>query len=104
MTGNVNSQDSNSPAPRDTIANLTYIPSMNALLNKAFAALSKLPESEQEAIAREMLDRLAGDARWDKLFADPRSRAVLDRLAAEARAEIANGDVIDDDPAGTSAK
>ena len=71
---------------------------MNALLNKAIAALSKLPEAEQEAIAREVLDRLESDARWDKLFADPRSSATLARLAAEARADIARGDIIEADP------
>ena len=68
---------------------------MNALLNKAIAALSKLPEKEQEAIAREVLDRLESDARWDSLFADPRSAATLARLAAEARGDIARGDAID---------
>ncbi len=72
---------------------------MNALLNKAIAAISELPELEQEAIAREMLDRIASDARWDKLLADPRSERTLSRLAAEARDEIARGDVFDYDPA-----
>ena len=71
---------------------------MNALLNKAIAALSKLPEAEQEAIARDVLDRLGSDARWDTLFADPRSSATLARLAAEARDDIAHGHVIDGDP------
>ena len=61
---------------------------MNALFDKAIAAIAKLPDAEQEAIAREMLDRLEADARWDKLLADPRSKAALSRLAAEARAEI----------------
>jgi hypothetical protein len=72
---------------------------MNALLNKAIAAVSKLPDAEQEAIAREMLDRLEADARWDTLFADPRSKTALSRMAAEARADIARGDVLDYDPA-----
>ena len=76
---------------------------MNALLNKAIAALTKLPDAEQEAIAREMLDRLEADARWEKLLADPRSKAVLSRLAADARSEIARGDVVDGDPANKPA-
>ncbi len=71
---------------------------MNALLDKAFAAISKLPETEQEAIAREMLDRLEADARWDKLLGDDRSKALLSKLAAEARADVERGDVVDDDP------
>lgn len=65
---------------------------MNALLDKAIAAMTELPEAEQEAIARDVLDRLEADARWDALLADPRSNAVLSKLAAEARADIARGD------------
>jgi hypothetical protein len=57
---------------------------MNALLDKAISAIKKLPEAEQEAIAREVLDRIAADARWDALFADPRSEALLERLADAA--------------------
>jgi hypothetical protein len=72
---------------------------MNALLNKAIDAMTKLPEAEQEAIAREVLDRLNADARWDALLADPRSSLVLSKLAAEARADAARGDVLDYDPA-----
>jgi hypothetical protein len=83
----------------DRSAELAYLLLMNALLNKAIAAMSKLPEAEQEAIAREVLDRLEADARWDALLADPRSSAVLSKLAAETRADIARGDVLDFDPA-----
>lgn len=61
---------------------------MNALLNKAITAIQKLPEAEQEAIAREVLERIEADARWEKLFADPRSEALLERLADEALDEI----------------
>jgi hypothetical protein len=38
---------------------------MNALLDKAISAIKKLPEPEQEAIAREVLERIEADARWD---------------------------------------
>lgn len=61
---------------------------MSALLDKAISAIQKLPEEEQEAIAREVLERVEANARWDALFADPRSEAVLKRLADEARDEI----------------
>jgi sugar-specific transcriptional regulator TrmB len=71
---------------------------MNALLDKAISAIQKLPEAEQEAIAREVLERIEADARWEKLFADPRSEALLERLADEALDEIRHGDVIDGDP------
>jgi hypothetical protein len=73
---------------------------MNALLEKALSAIKLLPEAEQEAIALELLARVEADARWDALFADPRSEEVLRRLAAEAEADIERGDVLDCDPAG----
>ncbi len=66
---------------------------MNALFDKAIAAIAKLPDAEQEAIAREMLDRLEADAKWEKLLTDPRSKTALARLAAEARADIARGKI-----------
>jgi hypothetical protein len=74
---------------------------MNALVSKVIAALSKLPEAEQEAIAREVLDRIEADARWEQLLGDPRSEALLSRLAAEAREDIAKGDVLEFDPANS---
>ena len=71
---------------------------MNALLDKAVFAIHRLPEAEQEAIARELLERIEADARWDALFADPRSEALLERLADEALAEVRRGEVVDGDP------
>ena len=72
---------------------------MNALLDKAITAIEKLPEAEQEGIAREVLERIEADARWEALFADPRSQDALQRLAAEAEADIKRGDVFDFDAA-----
>jgi hypothetical protein len=72
---------------------------MSALLDKAIAAIRGLPEGEQDAIAREVLERIEADAKWDKLLADPRSKDVLKRLATEAEAEIERGDVFESDPA-----
>jgi sugar-specific transcriptional regulator TrmB len=71
---------------------------MNALLDKAISAIQKLPEAEQEAIAREVLERIEADARWDTLFSDPRSEVALKRLAEEAREDIASGQTVDGDP------
>ncbi len=68
---------------------------MNALLAKAISVIRKLPQAEQEAIAREILELIEADARWDALFADPRSAAALKRLADEARDEIRRGEVFD---------
>lgn len=77
---------------------------MNALLDKAIAAITKLPDAEQEAIARDVLDRIEADARWEELLAGPRSNTVLSQLAAQTREEIALGHVEDSDPATRRAK
>ena len=73
---------------------------MNALLNKAFEAASKLPDEEQGELARAILQRLEAedDARWDAAFADPRSSALLKRLADEADDDVARGDFVHGDP------
>jgi hypothetical protein len=71
---------------------------MNALLDKAIFAIRRLPEAEQEAIARELLERIEADARWEALFADPRSEALLERLADDALDEVRRGEVVDGDP------
>lgn len=71
---------------------------MNALLDRAISAIQKLPEAEQEEIAREILERIEADTRWSVLFSDPRSEALLDRLADEADDDLRRGDVVDGDP------
>lgn len=72
---------------------------MNALVAKAIAEIAKLSDGDQEAIARELLARLGADARWDDLFADPRSEALLERLVEEAAEDERQGRVFDRDPA-----
>ena len=42
---------------------------MTKLLQKAFDEASKLPEGEQDALGRILLDELASERRWDELFA-----------------------------------
>lgn len=79
---------------------ILYVGVMNALLDEAIFAIRKLPEAEQEAIACEILERIEADARWEALFADPRSEHALQRLAAEAEAEIERGEAFDLGPAG----
>lgn len=49
------------------IAKFGYTESMTELLNKAFEAASKLPQEQQDALARELLARLAADARWPEI-------------------------------------
>ena len=55
---------------------------MTKLLEKAFEQASKLPEVEQNVLARWLLEELESDRRWEKLFAG--SEDVLAKLADEA--------------------
>ena len=72
---------------------------MSTLLDKAIEAVSKLPPEQQDAIARDMLDRIDADERWDHLLQDPRSDFVVKGLVDQARAEISQGEVVEFDPA-----
>jgi hypothetical protein len=58
---------------------------MTKLLQKAFDEASKLPEAEQDALGRVLLEELASDRRWEELFAG--SHDLLAELADEALAE-----------------
>jgi hypothetical protein len=62
---------------------------MTELLQRAFDEISKLSAQEQDAVAAWILEELASEDRWQRLFA--RSGDVLSRLAAEARAEYHAG-------------
>lgn len=59
------------------------------LLGEAMAEISKLPESEQDAFARWILEELKSEERWDQLFAQ--SQDALARLADEALEEYRQG-------------
>jgi len=58
---------------------------MTELLEKAFEEASKLPEVDQNALAKWVLDELHSEREWAKAFAE--SEDVLEQLAAEAMAE-----------------
>jgi hypothetical protein len=62
---------------------------MTELLKKAFEKVSKLPESEQNAFARWLLDELTSEQRWDEAFAN--SEDLLSQLADEALVEHRKG-------------
>ena len=68
------------------------------MIDKAILAIRKLPPSEQEAIARELLDRIEADTRWEQLFDDPRSQSLLDAMAQDALIEDAAGRTTCGDP------
>jgi len=62
---------------------------MTKLLEKAFEEASKLPELEQNALAKRLLDGLAAEKNWEKAFAG--SEDILSRLADEAIEEHRQG-------------
>jgi hypothetical protein len=62
---------------------------MTKLLQKAFDEASKLPEGEQDALGRILLEELASEQRWDELFS--RSPDLLAELADEALVEHRSG-------------
>lgn len=58
---------------------------MTKLLEEAFAKAAKLPQAEQDLLARTLLDDLIAEEKWDETFAN--SQANLVKLAEEALAE-----------------
>ena len=55
---------------------------MTALLERAFEQATRLPDVEQNALAKWLLDELAAERQWAKAFSE--SEDVLGRLADEA--------------------
>jgi hypothetical protein len=55
---------------------------MTKLLEKAFENASKLPETEQNILAKWLLEELEAERKWDRAFAE--SEDLLDQLADEA--------------------
>jgi hypothetical protein len=58
---------------------------MTEQLQKAFEAVSRLPETEQDLVAAWILAEVESERRWDELFS--RSEAQLAALAEDALAE-----------------
>ena len=58
---------------------------MTQLLEKVFAEVVKLPDVEQNALAKWLLKELSSEKRWDKAFAE--SEEALEKLADEALTE-----------------
>ena len=70
---------------------------MTKLLKKAFERAAALPDDEQDAVAKFVLEELEDEERWRARFAA--SQAALARLAASVRDEIEHGEIDQDDPA-----
>ncbi len=62
---------------------------MTTLLEHAFSEASKLRISEQEILAKWLIELISSEQRWDELFAQ--SQDVLAHLADEALAEYRQG-------------
>ena len=62
---------------------------MAQLLEHAFGEVWKLPEPQQDALARRLLDELLAEKKWDRLFSD--SGQLLTTLANEALEEQKSG-------------
>lgn len=69
---------------------------MTDLLKKAFDAASRLPEDEQDAMAKWLLAELASEEKWEERFAE--SQGALTLLAREALNEHERGETEDLDP------
>ena len=65
---------------------------MTKLLEKAFTEASRLPEIDQNALAKWVLNELQSEKIWEKSFAE--SEDVLERLADEAINEKRKGKTI----------
>ena len=55
---------------------------MTKLLEKAFTDASKLPDVEQNALAKWLLEEIESERKWDRTFAE--SEDMLGQLADEA--------------------
>jgi len=64
---------------------------MTKLLERAFKKASKLPEVEQNALAKWVIEELESEGRWEKAFAG--SEDILDKLADEALSEYKDGKI-----------
>jgi len=62
---------------------------MTQLLEKAFKEASKLPEMEQNVLAKWLIAELESERKWERMFAE--SEDVLEKLADVALTEHAQG-------------
>ncbi len=65
-------------------------------LRRALEQVERLDPEQQKILAQRIFDlitELEEDEQWDRTFASPEGQAILEHLAAEARAEIARGEV-----------
>ncbi|MGM0600727.1 MAG: hypothetical protein ACQETH_13035 [Candidatus Rifleibacteriota bacterium] len=66
---------------------------MTSLLKKAFDKAKKLPEIEQNLLARRILEELKAESKWEKLFSE--SEDLLAEMAETAVKDEENGKTSD---------
>jgi hypothetical protein len=81
----------------DKLAATTYDSGMTKALEDAFREASRLPESEQDALAAAITAELEAEAAWKELLSD--SADALGKLADEALTEYQAGRTEPLDPA-----
>ncbi len=64
---------------------------MTDLLKQAMAALEKLPEASQDALAQHILNDLIEEARWEDSFADPLSERFFEEMIRLGDTEASQG-------------
>ncbi len=69
---------------------------MTKMLEKAFSEAAKLPEIEQNAVARWLLEEIDSEKKWEQHFAE--SEAELENLALEALEQEKKGETTPLDP------
>jgi len=69
---------------------------MTTLLEKAFKKTGRLPEVEQNALAKWVLDELHSETKWQSTFAE--SEDLLEKLADEALEDKRKGKTAPLDP------
>ena len=62
---------------------------MTKLWEKAFEEASKLPEAEQNALARWLIEEVLAEKKWEKILTE--SEDILEHLADEAMTEHTEG-------------
>jgi hypothetical protein len=69
---------------------------MTRLLEKAFKEAARLPEIDQNALAKWVLDELSSETKWKRAFGE--SEDILGKLAEEALDDKRRGKTTPPDP------
>ncbi len=77
---------------------------MATVLEQALEELKAMPIDAQDAIARDLLDMVRSERKWDQLFADPRSDALFERMAKKVRSDVIAGRVTKGDPSDSNGR